>query len=172
MKINDYITFIGEPGDVVYLKTKLLPVNMRLFKSSSYYYQIIMYVCRYIKWLTLTEPDDYKLPHGMSGANAAIPFNIIGIARNRGKKNAYCEIMINPEIIEWRDQDFEKMQSNCGSIRLKEPINVLRSPEIKVLWYDEKGVSHSRWFTINQGGATIQHEIDHNNGILITDKQI
>lgn len=169
MKINDYITYINTPEDVVYLKTKLLPVSVRLFKLSAQYRHIIQDICRYIEFLALNKPDDYKSPHGMSGANVGIPFNIIGIVRNRGKENAWCQIMINPEIVEWVDQDFVTMESNCGSIRLKESIKVGRSPEIKVFWYDEDGKSHLRWFNINQGAATIQHEIDHNNGILITD---
>lgn len=169
MKINDFITYIHTPEDVVYLKTKLLPVSMRLFKSSIQYRHIIKDICRYIEFLALNKPDDYKLPHGMSGANVGIPFNIIGIVRNRGKKDAYCEIMINPTIIEWVDDNNVTMLSNCGSIRLKEPIEVSRPSEVKVLYYDEQGDSRLRWFSISQGGATIQHEIDHNNGILITD---
>jgi len=170
MKINDYLTYINTPGDVIHLKSKLLPVNMRLFKSSHQYKYLIREICRYIKSLALIKFDDYELPHGMSGANVAIPFNIIGIVRSRGKHNTYCEIMINPDIIEWRDDNNFAMNSNCGSIRLKEPILVSRASNIKVLWYDENGKSHTKWFNIKEGGATIQHEIDHNNGILITDK--
>jgi peptide deformylase len=62
--------------------------------------------------------------------------------------------------------------SNCGSIRLEKPIKVGRYAEIEVEWYDEEGKFHKEWRNIETGSLTIQHEIDHNLGILITERQV
>ncbi len=166
---TDYVTDITHPEDVPYLKTKLFDVNMRLFRSSDRYHALIMAACAHIRWCTLTKADGYKLPHGFSGANAGIPWNIIGIARQRGQANALAEIMINPKIIS-QSKEMIESQSNCGSIRLPEPITVRRHAWVVVEWYNEMGIRSHQRFTRENGGLTIQHEVDHNLGILITDR--
>lgn len=170
MKVNDYITYIETAEDVVYLKTPAFPVNMRLFKSSKGYRQIVLNCCQYIKWLALTTLEGYKKSYGMSGANAAIPFNIIGIVRNRGKKNEHCEIMINPVICATEGK--VKAKSNCGSVRLAKSIDVWRAEKVLVNYYDEKGIEHLDWLEKRTGGMTAQHEIDHNLGVLITQRAV
>jgi peptide deformylase len=169
--IDDEITYIGYEEDILFLRTKLFNVNMRLFATSFGYAQIISNICEHIKWLAVTEMEGYKKPHGMSGANAGIPFNIIGIVENRGKVGEYCRIMINPEILEY-SKEMVQTSTNCGSIRLKKHINVLRADAVYVKYYTQKGEEERKWFTRKQGSFTIQHEIDHNLGILITDKEI
>jgi len=168
MKIDDFVTYVHRKEDKVYLRTKLLPVSIRLFHSSPQYKHIVLQICRYIEFLALSKPDDYKLPHGMSGANTAIPFNIIGYVKDRDKSTATCIIMINPEIVFDNDELIET-ESNCGSIRLEKPIKIKRLAKIKVNYFDETGTEHCEWFDRNNGSFTIQHEIDHNNGVLITD---
>jgi peptide deformylase len=118
--------------------------------------------------LCLEEKEGYKKPHGMSSANAGLAFNIIGITRKRNKKHEYCLIMINPKIT-WCDAVMLTTQSNCGSLTLKEPINVKRHYSVVVEYYTEEGVLCENLFTQHDGAFTIQHEIDHNKGILITD---
>lgn len=170
MKHSDYITHIDNDEDKVYLKTKHFPVNMRLFNTSKQYKEIILQQCNYIKELCLDTKDGYKKPHGMSSANAGLSFNIIGITRNRNKENEFCEIMINPIIIEYSG-DIITSNSNCGSLTLDRPIEIKRHTLINVLYYDEFGIKSYGWYDRKQGSLTIQHEIDHNNGILITDRQ-
>lgn len=170
MKHSDYITHIDNKEDLVYLKFKHFPVNMRLFKTSPEYRQIIYIQCGYIKTLCLQTVGGYKKPHGMSSANAGLAFNIIGITRNRNQKNEYCQIMINPVITKYHGSKIETT-TNCGSLTLKEPIKVMRYPEITVEYYDEDGVKRIGGFSQLEGAFTIQHEIDHNNGILITDRK-
>lgn len=169
LKIEDHITHIDNPEDLPFLKTKLFDVNMRLFNSSEKYRDIIMWCCEYIQFLAMTEMEGYKKPHGMSGANAGIPFNIIGIVENRGEENESCHIMINPKII-GHSVKMEETSSNCGSIRLEKSIKVMRWHEIRITYYDTDGNFTESVFGRKQGGFTIQHEIDHNLGILITDR--
>ncbi len=170
MKISDYLTHIDNPEDLPFLRTKLFDVNIRLFKSNPRYRDIIEDCCHLIKYCATTKMDGYKLPHGMSGANVGIPFNIIGIVRNRGTDLAVCDIMINPKTIQYRGKLVET-ESNCGSIRLEKSIKIKRYEEILVEYYDIDGEPNRELFNRHEGSFTIQHEIDHNLGILITDRQ-
>ena len=167
-KHEDYITHISNEKDAVYLKSKHFPVNMRLFETSPEYKNIILQQCNYIRELCLDIKEGYKKPHGMSSANAGLSFNIIGITKNRNTISEYCEIMINPKIIHLSDNKTKTM-SNCGSLTLKKAIELYRSSNIRVEWYSETGEFRRDWFTRETGAFTIQHEIDHNLGILITD---
>lgn len=165
----DCITHIDNNEDLVYLRTTHFPVNMRLFRTSPRYRDLILHHCKYIEELCLEEKPGYKKPHGMSSANAGLAFNIIGITKNRGLPGEYCQIMINPQII-MDSSETEVALSNCGSLTLPAPIEVRRYKEIKVRYFDVNGDLHTQDFTRDTGGFTIQHEIDHNNGILITDR--
>jgi len=169
MKVDDEITFIHNGDDKIFLKSKLFEVNMRMFKTSPKYRALILHCCSNIENNATTHFEDYKDPHGMSGANCAIPFNIIVIVRNRSKYNQWCQTMINPRILDSRGGNVETL-SNCGSIRLKNKITVGRMSEVRVNFYDKEGVFHDQWFDRSIGSFTIQHEIEHNLGILITDK--
>lgn len=169
MKHSDYITHIKNEEDFVYLKREHFPVNMRLFKTSKEYKNIILQCCEYIKMLATTKAEGYKKPHGMSSANAGLSFNIIGIVMNRNTEKEFCKIMINP-IIKAQSREKVNTQSNCGSITLEEPITIVRSVSVWVSYFDEKGKKHFESFNREQGCFTIQHEVEHNLGILITDK--
>lgn len=166
---SDYLTNVSNEDDVVYLKSKLLPVNIRLIKSSPEYNVLIKAQCDYIKFLALTTMDGYKKPHGMSAANAGLAFNIIGIVKNRGSKDEYCKILINPEIKEYIG-DFIPVRTNCGSVILDEPIEIYRYETVDVCYFNENGDMCRHLFSRIDGSLTIQHEVDHNNGILITDR--
>jgi peptide deformylase len=168
-KHSDYITHLKNEEDVVYLKSKHFPVNMRLFETSPEYKAIILQQCDYIRRLCLDTKEGYKKPHGMSSANAGLAFNIIGITRNRNKHDEYCEIMINPVITRYFG-DVVNTLSNCGSLTLPDKIVVYRYKTIRVSWYNEEGVEKNAIFGIDNNSFTIQHEVDHNLGILITDK--
>ena len=171
LKHEDYVTHIKNKEDYVYLKSKHFPVNMRLFRTSVYYKQLILDQCEYIRMLCLAEKEGYKKPHGMSSANAGLAFNIIGVTIHRNTNKEYCAIMINPKILGYGGKKIIS-NSNCGSLTLDEPIKVERSEEVFVEWYDERGEYNRGNFDRSQGSLTIQHEIDHNEGILITDRKI
>ena len=169
MKIDDVMTHISHEEDLPFLRTKLFDVNMRLFRSNPSYKALIIHACQVVGEHALAIHEGYKKPHGTSGANLAIPFNIIGIVRQRGQKNEYCQVMINPKITRQYGSKI-RSQSNCGSIRLKEPITIERYDTIDLEWFDETGIPHKQFMIgRDQGSLTIQHEVDHNLGILITD---
>ena len=165
---KDYITHIENKEDFIYLKSKHFPVNMRLFHSSSEYKNIILQQCEYIRSLCLDTKEGYKKPHGMSSANAGLSFNIIGITRFRNKPLEYCEIMINPIITKYIGNKVNSL-SNCGSLTLPDQILIQRYETVKVVWFTEEGIEKEGIFGRDNGSFTIQHEVDHNLGILITD---
>jgi peptide deformylase len=170
-KAADTFTHIENIDDVIFLRKKAFPVNMRLFRSNKTYNKLIHSCAYMVSTACLEEYSDYKKPHGMSGANLAIPFNIIGVVKNRGSKDEHIEIMLNPEIV-GHSIATTKVKSNCGSIRLEKMIEVERYNEIHVRWYNLNGDPKFKSFNKLGGGFTIQHEIDHNNGVLITDNRI
>lgn len=169
--ISDWLTHVDNPEDVPYLRTKLLDVNMRLFDINPSYKSIVLSCCRHISEVCLAGFKGYKLPHGTSGANCAIPFNIIAIARNRGQEDAFAEVMINPKITDYQGE-LIRSTSNCGSIRLPKPIQVNRWTIITVSWFITYGKQMTKTFSEEEGSLTIQHEVDHNLGVLITDKEV
>lgn len=168
-KNSDYLTNISNKEDIIHLKSKLLPVNIRLMKTSPEYKTLIQNECDYIRFLALTQMDGYKKPHGMSAANAGLAFNIVGIVKNRGAKDEFCKILINPEIKEYLG-DFIPVKTNCGSVVLDSPIEIYRYETVDVCYFDENGDMWRHMFSRQDGSLTIQHEVDHNNGILITDR--
>jgi Polypeptide deformylase len=156
---TDYCTLLRNPEDRDILTRKLFDVNMRLFKSSPGYHQIIMDICEYLRWCAQTEKDGYKKPHGYSGANAGIPFNIIALADGM--------VMINPHYGDVGPDRVESL-SNCGSLMLEKPIKIWRWRRVQVHYFNPDGVKCE----LEGYVPTIQHEIDHNLGILITDRKV
>jgi len=169
--INNHMTHILNFDDLVYLRNVLPPVNIRLFNSSPGYKKVILACCEHLREIALMEFSDYSKPYGISGANVAIPFNIIGLVGMRKLSSAFVRIMINPTISRTSSQHGKRETlTNCGSIRLEHPITVLRWKTVLVNWYNEDGVYRSKWFSDGEA-ATIQHEILHNKGVLITDPE-
>ena len=152
-------THMKYPEDTDILTRRLFAVNMRLFNINSEYKKLVLDCCEYIKLRATTTKEGYTRPYGFSGANAGIPFNII--ATRDGL------VLINPEIID-HTAETKISRSNCGSLTLDNPINIYRYKYIKVQYYNISGKEE-----ILEGYLpTIQHEIDHNNGILISDRSI
>lgn len=175
MKAADLLTHIDNPEDLPFLRTPLFDVNMRLFHGSQFYQTMIRNICRELKTLALSEYEDYSRPFGMSGANMGLPFNIVGYVVDRdgtgGMGMAHCRILINPKIHE-TSSTTHVARSNCGSIRLPRPIRIRRWDWVDVGFFNEAGEPRREVFLQNRNGDTIQHEVDHNRGILITDLAI
>ena len=136
---------------------------MRLFKVNREYQDLILKCCAYIEKCAFSKKEGYKIPHGWSGANAGIPFNIISILYD----DDYIT-MINPRITRWSGCS-TKVKTNCGSFTLKTPILVSRDKEIDIEYISPYGLDEIiRWTNIGPTpGYTIQHEIEHTLGILI-----
>lgn len=152
-------------ADIEILHRKGFDVHMRLFIENESYRYIITTIISHMRILLNTFFEDYPKLRGISGANVGIPFNIILVKLDNGKAKS----MINPKMTR-KSTEMRIVKSNCGSICLDKPVEIERHAWIDVSWYDEDGKEHSERF---QGtlGSTIQHEIEHNLGILITDKR-
>ena len=158
-KHEDYCTLLRNGGDEQDILTrKLFDVNMRLFRDNPRYQDLVLRAAEYVRWCAVTEKEGYKKPHGYSGANAGIPWNIIALADGT--------VLINPYILlgEGRRQGL----SNCGSLLLEKPILVERFAHVVVCYFDRSGVEQQMEGYL----PTVQHEIDHNNGILITARKV
>lgn len=156
-KHSDYFTLLSNPDDRDILTRPLFDVNLRLLQTSEQYRNIVEAAADYILWAAQTEKIGYKKPHGCSGANVGIPFNIIATP---------TEVMLNPHILTASGEVIG--ESNCGSLLLEKPIRIKRFAQIKFEYWDMENLTrHERVGYY----PTIQHEIDHNLGILITDRR-
>lgn len=157
-KHEDYCTLLRNIEDQDILTRRLFDVNMRLFHVNPSYRALVDQCVQYIQWCAMTPKEGYKKPHGYSGANAGIPWNIIALADGT--------VMINPHIIEASRR--QESESNCGSLMLEKPIKIWRHGRVVVDYFNMNGVACQ----LEGYVPTIQHEIDHNNGILITDRAV
>lgn len=87
--------------------------------------------------------------------------------KERNQLKSFKKIFINPEIIEESGDDWS-FDEGCLSIpNIRE--SVLRQPEIKIQYFDENFIKHVQSFD-GLLARVIQHEYDHVEGILFTDK--
>ena len=161
--IEDYMVQIKETQNDVLIR-KLHDVNMRLYNSNREYRGIVREVANLLSRVLCMKFENYSSIKGISGANLGIPFNIIVVRINNVPKQ-----MINPKIIESFGKRID-VSSNCGSLLLAKKITVSRSEFVKVAYYNLNGDKRTKEFSEEQSGFTIQHEIEHNLGITLLDK--
>lgn len=159
-------------------------VNMRLLKSSAKYRSIINKILKVMRTFFYEKFDDYDDAKGISGPNIGIPLRIVG-ARIRKPCGDFVEglpgilkenkatdpilFMINPKISEPVGK-FYQAKTNCGSVLLKDPIEISRPNSITVSYNTIDGAWVLCIFE-RPIASTIQHEIDHINGITILDRK-
>jgi len=165
VNVSEVLTSISNEEDVPYLRSKLLDVNIRLYENDLDYRQLVEEAIELIAWRLTSEYEDYSNPLGMSGANCGIPWNIIAFIN---EKNG-AQIMINPVIVS--HTGLKTVTSNCGSLRLNEKISINRYEAVTVKYYCELRKRYVLKTYAGKIASTIQHEIDHNNGILIIDRE-
>jgi len=169
MKITDFLVQEYDPNDKGkgILHKEATDVNMRLFKSSAFYCQLIMDVINYMDSHLSMTYEDCTAPLGVSAVKLGVPWSIIGF-KCKGK-NKFC---INPRIMRY-SPEMTEASTNCGALRLKQDIRVKRANLIDLEYYDLKG---QRIVEKNigryEGSFVIQHECDHILGICITDREI
>ena len=163
-KINSALVQINEQECDI-LKRPCFQVNIRLMKENKSYFEIISNIVDYMKIIMDTKFSDYNNLQGLSGANVGIPFNIV-IIYHKNKQ----VVMLNPVIIKKSDE-CRTVLSNCGSINLKEPIEVSRFTEVLVRYIPFTMNGDLKYQEKIFKSGTVQHEIEHNLGILITDKK-
>jgi len=167
MKIAEMLVQDGERHDDA-LHMESAPVNMRLFKDMRGYRYLIYDIVKHLKFVAEHEFEDYPEVQGISGANVGVPFNIVIVITKDG-----AEIFLNPTII-GASEEMVSCNSNCGSLNLPKKVKIMRHRWVIVEYYDMVGEKHVHTFRIGDGdlvsSATLQHEIEHNLGILVTDK--
>jgi|WetSurMetagenome_2_1015567.scaffolds.fasta_scaffold06573_6 peptide deformylase len=161
LKIRNDLVQDGELHDD-YLHRRLFPVNIRLYQNNGHYYAMIHSIVGYMKRILETKYDDYTSLKGISGANIGVPFNIIVV-----KNASDYLVMLNPSIDYAKGN--QQVSSNCGSLVLPKPIPVMRAEDIVVSYCNLEGRIRTFNTSNKQLSATLQHEILHNMGKLITD---
>lgn len=162
MKIESTLVQIKESQNEI-LKTRSIDVNVRLYCGNKDYKKIILGICKHMRKTLQTKFSDYRALSGISGANVGIPLNIIAYIES-GK----VTYMINPNVIRMSNET-TTTKSNCGSLNLKTDCKVRRRNWIEVSYYSVSGKHKTKVVSLKDYGGTIQHEIDHNRGVLITD---
>lgn len=170
MKIRREMAQASRQDENTLLHKKSYPVNMRLYKSSSSYYNIISTVINNMIELLKMEFEDYKKLKGISAPNIGIPLRIIAVSKLRLRPRRVEHIvMINPEIVEEGDHRY-RTRSACGSVRHKGLVPKMRRNFVRIKYIKENGRTITQGFYMDLA-PTIQHEIDHLNGKLITDRR-
>ena len=169
-KVSDWLVQDKEEHDDC-LHRPLFPVNVRLYNDNAGYRSVIQDIVEYMFEVTIKKFKDYPTLRGLSGANVGIPYNIV-VLRSPDYNNL---VYINPVIIKkWGGT--RTVESNCGSLNLKEKIEVERHKKILVSLYEydfeiqgpKDPLKQTDEIFTGADASTMQHEIDHNNGILIT----
>jgi peptide deformylase len=162
----------------------MFPVIMRLFNSSGVYKKLILDSLDYMMEITTKKFKDYPEVKGISGANVGIPFNLVVMkvckigdvvpedlkGMTIRYKGYHFLHMINPKIEDHSTKVFKPL-TNCGSLRLERQIRIERYYWVQVSFYDRDG-KKCRNSIERPISGTAQHEIDHNNGVLITDREV
>ena len=149
------------------LHRRVFDVHMGFYSENVAYRNMVLSVIAYMKELMEElKFEDYTALRGISGANIGVPLNIVGF-RREGR----TVIMLNPKILS-KSKATKTVSSNCGSVLLPNPIKVIRSLTIKVSYYTASGSIVSSEKLRDSESFTVQHEINHNNGILIIDEEI
>jgi peptide deformylase len=169
MKIAEMLVQNGEKHDDT-LHMKAGPVNIRLYRENKTYRELIGNVIDYMTMVLEFDFEDYPRAQGISGANVGIPLNIVIVNAKHGP-----QVFLNP-MIGKKSKDNVTAKSNCGSLNLGKSITVARRRWVWVRYYDLNGDRRLRKYEVGDGGiissATLQHEIDHNLGILITEREV
>jgi peptide deformylase len=159
------------------LRRKGFDVNMRLFRDNSGYRNLVLGITMYMGKLMSASYTDYSKLSGISGANIGIPLNIVGVrATETFRPDPATSLLkdsiwflINPKIVA-HSEATRIVKSNCGSIRLPEKIKVRRYEWVEVEYCNIEG-KNVKTKVEGPMACTLQHEIDHNMGILITEKE-
>lgn len=115
-------------------------------------------------YLAVTHPTDGGV--GIAAPQVGINRNIIWVQRF-DKPSEPFEVYLNPKIV-WRSELMRKGAEGCLSIPNTRG-SVYRHYAIEIEYHNRKGEKHSE--KIEGFTAVIfQHEIDHLNGILFTDR--
>lgn len=157
-----FVKFCGEEFDKSILRVPSFPVNMRLMKEQEHYNETIKLICKNLANKTI------ELKCSMVAApTIGYPFRII-----YGKIFGIERILINPKVIDCSKSTMSS-KTNCPCIDLKESISCNRHEWISIEAYSlELQKIKIEKINASSGGFALQHELNHLDGILITDFSI
>jgi len=113
---------------------------------------------------TLRHVRDMKgMGRGIAAPQLGIPMRMIYI-----ETDDRSLVMVNPKVI-WRSEEHFEVWDSCFSFDLQFFVKVDRSIRIKVEFFNEDGEEMTEDFK-GDLSELIQHEIDHLDGILATDR--
>ena len=104
---------------------------------------------------------------GLAAPQVAVPSRVFVMDATWKEAEPSPTVFVNPEIVAVSDE-VSTLAEGCLSIA-GDLIDVTRPTTVTVRWRDADGVFLEATFDGFQA-ACVQHEIDHLNGILITDK--
>jgi peptide deformylase len=81
--------------------------------------------------------------------------------------NKEHRVFINPEIVGHHKSKKKKVE-NCMSVAYI-GVNIPRWKTVTIRYQDEDGAEHVEQFRLHKHARIMQHELDHLNGIMITD---
>jgi len=164
--IEKWLVQVDERNNAM-LKVALFDVNMRLYNNNDVYKRLITDIIDHMIDALHRKYANYPEIRGISGANVGIPFNIVVIKIKKAMKTV-DGIFINPKYKRAESSNVITVASNCGSLRLEKDIPTKRYDAINMSYFSIDGVYVQKRVDEREV-CTLQHEIDHNNGILITD---
>ncbi|MBU8891608.1 MAG: peptide deformylase [Bacteroidales bacterium] len=119
-------------------------------------------------WETMYQSDGLGLAAPQVGKSIRL-FVIDGspLEEDNTELKDFKKVFINAEIVE-KEGDNITVNEGCLSIPLLRE-DVVRPSKIRMEYYDENFNFHDEWFE-GMAARVIQHEYDHTEGILFTDK--
>ena len=170
--IGNAIIQNGQPTDDCLHKPGF-DVNPEMFRKNDKFRKTILGIVDYMITILQTDFDDYSKLKGISGANVGIPLNIVIVS-----DNDLIRVFINPKIMKTSRSKISVL-SNCGSVNLPKSIKIERYSWIQIEWININGKRQEKKFVVGKYennkrsniSLTLQHEIEHNKGILIIDKK-
>jgi peptide deformylase len=106
---------------------------------------------------------------GLAAPQVGILDRVALVRFEKGKKYTSPLVIINPKILSFSDEQ-SVAEEGCLSID-DFTADIPRYNTIEVEYMDEHGNEHQRKLT-DFNARVVQHEIDHLNGVLITDRMI
>lgn len=104
---------------------------------------------------------------GLAAPQVDVSRRIIVVKIKGGGRKVTILAMFNPEILTWSEES-SVMEEGCLSLPgLFLPVR--RSVNITVRFWDERGETHTLKLS-GLNARVVQHEVDHLDGILITDR--
>ena len=119
-------------------------------------------------WETMYHSDGLGLAAPQVGKSIRM-FVIDGSPLEEDEPNLknFKKVFINPKIVEYSDDEIPYNEGCLSIPQLRE--DVLRPTKVRLQYLDENFNFYDEWFT-GMAARVIQHEYDHLQGIMFTDK--